>query len=68
MLMVFDVHVFGFSMLEKKPEMWVFCCCKADSCPVQRYCISMLVDVGYGRFFLPCFNIAEITICAECEW
>ena len=68
MLMVMDVHVLGFSMLEKKPEMCAFCYGEADSCPVQRCSVSMLVDVGYTCFVLPCFNIAEIKICAKCEW
>ena len=66
MLMVLDVHVSGFSMPEKKPEICVFCCGKADFCSVQCYTISMLVDVGYGCFVLPCVNIVEITNCAEC--
>jgi len=68
MLMVSDVHVLGFSMLEKKPEMCLFCRGEADSCPFQRGSVSMLVDVGYGCFVLSCFDIAEIMVCAECEW
>ena len=65
--MVFDVHVLGFSMLEKKLEMCAFCYGEADFCPVQRSSILMLVDAGYGCFVLPCFNIVEIKVCAECE-
>ena len=66
MLMVLNVHVSGFSMLENKAEMCLFCHVEADLCSSQCFTISMLVDVGYGCFVLPCFNIAEITNCAEC--
>jgi len=64
---VSDVNNVGFSMLEKKPEMYAFCYGEADFCPVQLGSILMLVDVGYVCLVLSCFNIAEIKVCAECE-
>lgn len=51
MLMVLYVHVSGFSMLENKPEICVFCYEEADFCSVQCCTILMLVDVVTDALF-----------------